>query len=98
MLKYDYQLNAIRTTQGFGGLPQMKNEYLYPKLRGRIIEKFRSYDAFAKAIGLDSTVLSRKLNGVMGITTKDIVRWSKPLDISLEEIGVFYFEQEFTAD
>ena len=66
----------------------------YSKLRGRIIEKFGTYKAFAEAIGISENSMSQKLSGKMAITTDDIRKWSKVeyLDIDAEEIGVYFFK------
>lgn len=68
--------------------------YQYKKLKGRIIEKFGTRKAFAKAIGLSENSLSLKLNCKTGISQEDITLWSRPelLDISPAEYSVFYFE------
>ena len=67
------------------------SDFLYPKLRGRIIEKFRTYSEFAKAVKEESSVVSRKLNGVIGFTKQDIILWSKMLDIDIKDIGEYFF-------
>ena len=66
----------------------------YPKLRGRIIEKFGSYAAFADYIDEHRTVVSRKLNGDIGFTKADIVKWSQVLDIELSEYGIYFFVEQ----
>lgn len=65
----------------------------YSKLIGRIIEKFGSRRAFAKAVGFAENTISKKLSGKMAITTDDIIEWSKPelLDIQPNEYHEFYF-------
>lgn len=68
-------------------------EFLYPKLRGRIIEKYQSYTAFADAINEHKTVVSRKLTGAIGFTKQDIIKWCNALDIASSEIGQFFFEE-----
>lgn len=71
------------------------SEFDYSKLRGRIIEKYGTYKAFAVELQLPIQTLSSKLNGVIGITRKDILTWSDRLDITLDEIGVYFFKQKF---
>lgn len=68
-------------------------EYDYSKLRGRIIEKFGSIKAFAKAYGLSYVTMSNKLNGKVGISSDDIVKMSKPelLDIPPAEYHLYFF-------
>lgn len=67
--------------------------YDYSKLAGRIIEKFGSRKAFAKAYGISQNSVSKKLNGKMAITTADIKKMSQPefLDIPANEIHVYFF-------
>lgn len=66
-------------------------EKRYSKLRGRIVEKYRNLSNFADAVGVKKPVISNKLNGKVPITSKDIEKWIQPLDIPLEEIGVYFF-------
>lgn len=65
--------------------------YSYNKLRGRIIEKYGSQEAFSKVIGMSSTSLSLKMTGQTGFSQNDIQLWSKYLDIKTEEIGEYFF-------
>lgn len=67
------------------------SDFLYPKLRGRIVEKFQNVANFARYLGVEPNVLSRKLSGKIGITPSDIKRWSEILEIPLEEIGIYFF-------
>ena len=65
----------------------------YSKLIGRIIEKFGTRGAFAKAVGISENSMSQKLTNKMKITTDDINLWCKPefLDIPCNQIGVYFF-------
>ena len=65
----------------------------YRKLRGRIIEKFGSVQAFAKAYGISLNSMSRKLNRKTSITTADIVKMSSPefLDITPDKVYEYFF-------
>ena len=67
--------------------------FTYQKLRGRIVEKFGSIGAFADAVGISRTQMSKKLQGKAGISQADIVLWSKPeyLDIKQKEYSDYYF-------
>ena len=69
----------------------MTNTY-YPKLRGRIYEKYGSLSAFADALGVSKQVISQKLNKHQGFTIANIGKWSELLDIQQEEIGVYFFD------
>ncbi len=68
-----------------------EDKFLYPKLRGRIIEKYRNYKEFADAIGEYDTVVSRKLSGNLGLTKKDISIWANALDLELKDYGEYFF-------
>ena len=65
----------------------------YNRLIGRIIEKFGTRKAFAKACGFSEETISKKLSGKMAITTNDIVNWSSKdlLDIDRQEIPDYFF-------
>lgn len=68
-------------------------KFNYSKLKGRIIEKFGSQKAFAKAYGISNVSMSRKLNGSIGISPEDIVSMSAPelLDIQPSEYHEYFF-------
>ena len=66
----------------------------YSKLRGRIVEKCGTMSAFADSVGISEVALSRKLNNKVAISREDMIAWSKALDVSLDEYGVFYFAQK----
>ena len=64
----------------------------YRRLRGRIIEKFGSVSAFSDRIGKARNGVSVKLNGKVKFNTNDIRQWAEALEITPEEIGVYFFE------
>jgi len=66
----------------------------YSKLRGRIREKFNTQEAFAKAMGFSSTTLSDKLNNKVQWTQKEIDRAVELLEISKEEIPIYFFTEK----
>ena len=66
-------------------------KFTYLKLRGRIVEKYRTLEAFAEAIGVSVVSVSKKLNAKSQFTQKDIILWSRALDIPETEISDFYF-------
>lgn len=68
-----------------------KEEFLYPKLRGRIVEKYQNIANFARTLKIEPNVISRKLSGKIGLTRKDIKLWSELLEIPIEEIGIYFF-------
>lgn len=69
----------------------VQSDFAYDKLRGRIVEKFGSQDAFAKALGVSKQSVSKKMNGKTMFDQRDILGWSQLLDINLDEISAFYF-------
>lgn len=66
----------------------------FSKLRGRIVEKYRNVGKFAEAIGVPLPVISAKLNGTKPITHNDVMLWADPLDINVDEIGVYFFTKK----
>ena len=62
------------------------------RLRGRIVEKYDTIAAFAKAIGLSRVSTSAKLNGTVRFNSEDIRKWSELLEITPDEIGKYFFE------
>lgn len=65
--------------------------FQYAKLRGRIVEKFGTMGKFAEALGTHINVVSRKLNGKRPFSKDDIEKWAKILEISIQEIGEYFF-------
>ena len=64
------------------------------KLRGRIVEKYKCLGEFAKAIGKELRFVSAYLNNQRNLSQQDIVDWAKALDISDEEIPLYFFVKE----
>lgn len=69
-----------------------KIRFDYRRLRGRIIEKYGTYTAFAAAVGLKKSNLSAKLSNSIRITFEEIIYWSSPnrLDIPPAEIHAYF--------
>ncbi|MDO4649180.1 MAG: DUF739 family protein [Eubacteriales bacterium] len=65
--------------------------YRYDKLRGRIIEKYGSQKAFAKALGQSENSVSKKMNGSTGFSQADIIQWSELLGIEVREFPQYFF-------
>ena len=63
----------------------------YNKLKGRIIEKYGSQSAFTKELGYSNNTFSLKMNNKVRFTSDDIVKISKLLDISPDEVGAYFF-------
>lgn len=65
--------------------------YSYDKLRGRIIEKYGSQERFAEALDISTNSLSKKMTGKTGFSQKDIVEWSRLLQIDKSEYSEYFF-------
>ena len=66
----------------------------YSKLRGRIIEIFGSQKNFAKAMGWSDRTLSLKMTGVRPWKQKDICKAIELLQLSEQDIPVYFFKPE----
>jgi plasmid maintenance system antidote protein VapI len=64
------------------------------KLKGRIIEKFGTSKAFAKALGAQESNVSLKVNGKRELKRDDIFNFSRMLEIPDSEISEYFFTQE----
>ncbi len=65
--------------------------YRYDKLRGKIVEKYRSQKAFADILGCTKNTVTLKLQGERGFSQKDIEKWAKALDIQREDYYLYFF-------
>ncbi len=63
----------------------------FPKLRGRIREMLGTEAALAKALGVSTQIVSRKLNGACQFKAKDIEQWCEVLEIPLKDAGLYFF-------
>ena len=63
----------------------------YSKLRGRIKERYNTESAFAEALKMNRSTLSLKLNNQVSFDQQDILEISKLLEISSEEIPIYFF-------
>ena len=63
----------------------------YAKLRGRIKEIFGTQEAFAKAIGISSVSLSKRLNNVLEFTQEEIFNSCEVLNIPLTDMMSYFF-------
>lgn len=66
-----------------------KNEY--PKLRGRMTEKGVTQADIAAYLGVSVQTVSKKLTGVYGFSQEDIIKICELLDISITDIGLFFY-------
>lgn len=63
----------------------------YAELRGKIRAKYRTQEEFARALGMNPSTLSSKLNGNTQWTRDEIVTACKVLDIPLAETATYFF-------
>ena len=66
----------------------------YAKLRGRIVEKFGTQDAFREQIGISKTAMSNKMTGKTGFSRDDIIKWCKLLSIDMQNVSDYFFAEE----
>lgn len=63
----------------------------YWKLRGAIREKFRTQGAFAKALGIDQSGLSKRLAGKYEWSRAEVQETCRLLEIPADRIGDYFF-------
>ena len=68
--------------------------YNYSKLRGKIIEIYGSYGAFADVLGVSRQTVSNLLTSKRQFTANTIEIWAEKLDIPVAEIGLYFFTQK----
>ena len=68
-----------------------KNNFDYAKLRGKIREKYKRQELFAKDIGIANTTLSSKLNNITEFSQTQILRAAEVLNLKKEEITPYFF-------
>lgn len=65
--------------------------YKRNKLRGRIVERYKTQKAFAEAIGISQNAFSRKMTCKAGLYQDDIELWCELLEIDRDDIGEYFF-------
>lgn len=63
----------------------------FGKVRERISIMYGTIDNFAKAFGVNTATLSKKLTGKSQITREEIVKFCELLDLSVEQIPEYFF-------
>ena len=63
----------------------------YSKLRGRIVEKCGSMEAFSEAIGLSAVTISKYMNNKVPWKQTNINAAVRVLEIQPEEISAYFF-------
>lgn len=66
----------------------------YSKLKGRIVEKFKTQSKFAAINQLSDRSMSLKLNNGIGLSQDEILKWCRLLEIETGEIPVYFFTQK----
>ena len=65
----------------------------YAKLRGRIVEKFGSQHAFAKAMKLSERTMTLKLKGRIPWKQTEICKAIELLELTSEDIPIYFFTE-----
>lgn len=73
---------------------EVKVEYDYSKLRGKIKELFGRQEDFAVAMKMSTVALSAKLNNKVQFTQDEINKACNLLSISLEFIPIYFFTEK----
>lgn len=63
----------------------------YGKVRELIRTKFNTIEAFAKAMEMSRSTLSKKLNGITAWSHSEIERACVLLGISISQVGEYFF-------
>lgn len=57
----------------------------YRKLRGRIVERYKTISAFADAMGVSREAVQNKFSGKNGFSRKNIEAWGPALGIDITD-------------
>ena len=68
--------------------------YDYSKLEGRIVEKFRTRESFAKALGVTNKSISEKLNNKTIWKQPEISKAMELLSIPGDELESYFFKKK----
>lgn len=71
-----------------------KTKYDYSKLRGKIREVYKTEGAFAQAMHLTTTALSRRLCNIAEWKRPEMLRACELLAIPAEELPLYFFVVE----
>jgi transcriptional regulator with XRE-family HTH domain len=66
----------------------------YSKLRGKIKEVYGKQEYLAKAMGMDASSLSAKLNNNSPWKREEIEKACELLGISIEDVHLYFFSQK----
>lgn len=71
--------------------PKVSFPHDFSMLRGRIIEKYGKYYAFADALGISAHTLSERLNNQRPWYYEDISKAIDLLEIPVADVGAYFF-------
>ena len=66
-------------------------ERYYGRIRGKIKQVFGSMELFAEAWGKSLSIVSKKLNGKIKLTSDDMEEWCQLLGIQIEQVHEYFF-------
>lgn len=69
----------------------MEVSFNFGLLRERIKNAFSTQENFADALGIGRTSLNQRLNNVSEFSSKEILKSCELLNISLEDIPIYFF-------
>ena len=70
----------------------------YGKLRGRIVEMYKTQDNFSKELDYDRSSLNQKLNNRRQFGQSEILLFCDALEIPYEEIPSYFFKAEVSKE
>lgn len=66
----------------------------YLKLKAKIMETYKTQEAFAKAMEMSLTALNQRLNGVVDWKTTEVVKACELLCVDLSDAWIYFFNQK----
>lgn len=84
--------------KGEDDLSEIKLNYDYSKLRGKIKEVLKTEGKFAEAIGRTHNFLTKVWNGDSYFSQNDICNGAEALGIQPEEIGLYFFTRKVNGN
>lgn len=92
MILYNYRkFNEFEREEGGDNMANNNITYDYSKLKGLIVEKFRTRANFAEAVGLSKESVSAKLNNKQEWKQSQIKRSCDLLSIADENVADYFF-------
>lgn len=69
-------------------------EFNHQKLKGKIVERYGTQNAFAAELGVSKQTISKKMRNKSPISPDEIDKWKKLLKINDDEINEYFFSRE----